>query len=115
MKTLLKYTFAAALLAFTLNTNAHTNTMVPPTAFPLTEEAYIDDIPFSTENIFDSLFDVSLTQTFELTEESYIQDIPFDTKEVVESSNNADTPDFDLEEESYISDIPFSTEAMVKQ
>ena len=115
MKTLLKYTFAAALLAFALNANASNNNNTPLLTFALTEEAYIDDIPFSTENIFDSLFDISLTQAFEMTEESYIQDIPFDTKEVIESSNENNISGFDLEEESYISDIPFSTEALVKQ
>ncbi len=113
MKTLLKYTFATALIAFALNTNA--NTVTPPVITPLSEEAYIDDIPFSTENIFDSLLDVSLTQEFELTEEAYIQDIPFDTKEVIETSNENIRSYFDLEEESYINDIPFSPEAIVRQ
>ena len=115
MKTSLKYTFVAALIAFALNANAFTNTNTPPFVTPLTEEVYIDDIPFSTENIFDSLLDVSLTQDFELTEEAYIQDIPFDTKEVIEISNESISSDFDLEEESYINDIPFSTEAIVRQ
>ena len=113
MKTILKYTFALALIAFALNTQANTNT--PPFITPLPEEAYIDDIPFSTENIFDSLFDTNLTQEFNLSDESYIQDIPFDTKAVIENSNNIVTSEFNLEEESYINDIPFSTEAIVKQ
>lgn len=113
MKTTIKYTFAAALLAFALNTNANTNT--PPTISPLTEEAYIDDIPFSTQNIFDSLYDLSITDAYALSEEAYIRDIPFDTKEVIESSIEANTCSFDLEEETYVDDIPFSTEAMVKQ
>jgi hypothetical protein len=101
------------LIAFALNTNA--NTVTPPVITPLSEEAYIDDIPFSTENIFDSLLDVSLNQEFELTEEAYIQDIPFDTKEVIETSNENIRSYFDLEEESHINDIPFSTEAIVRQ
>jgi hypothetical protein len=110
MKTLLKYTFATILIAFALNTNANT----PPTISPLTEEAYIDDIPFSTENIFDSLCDVNMTQTFDLIEEEFIQDIPFNTEEVIERSSDYASYTFDLEEESYINDIPFSTETLAK-
>lgn len=113
MKTLLKYTFALVLLTFALNTNANTNT--PPFISALTEEAYIDDIPFSTEHIFDSLYDANLTNEFGLTEESYIQDIPFDTKEIIETIQEVATDTFDLEDESYIDDIPFSTEAVAKQ
>ena len=114
MKTSLKYTISAVLLAFALNANAFTNTNTPPVIMPLTEEAYIDDIPFSTEHIFDSLLDASLTHNFELTDEAYIQDIPFDTKEVIDSSDENIISDFDLEEESYINDIPLFIEALVK-
>ena len=113
MNTILKYTFAIALLTFTLNTHANTNTT--PKLSELTEEAYIDDIPFSTETIFDGLIDLSINNTYELTEEAYIQDIPFNTKEMVESTLELTNNIFYLEEESYIDDLPFSTEAMVNQ
>jgi len=112
MKTLLKYTFATILIALAINTNA--NTMTPPVIIPLAEEAYIDDIPFNTETIFDSLLDVNMTQTFNLSEEDYIQDIPFDTQEVVENASDESICTFNLEDESYINDIPFSTEAIAK-
>ncbi len=112
MKTLLKYTFATLLIALAINTNA--NNMTPPVITPLAEESYIDDIPFNTEHIFDSLLDATITQEFGLSEEDYIQDIPFDTKEVIDSAADALTHDFDLEDESYINDIPFSTEAIAK-
>ncbi len=115
MKISLKYTFVAALIAFALNANAFANTNTPPFVTPLTEEVYIDDIPFSTENIFDSLLDATLIQEFELTNEDYIQDIPFDTKVVIDNSNENISSDFDLEEESYINDIPFCTEAILRQ
>jgi len=112
MKTLLKYTFATILIAFAINTNA--NTVTPPAFTPLAEEAYIDDIPFSTQNIFDSLYDVNITQTFDLSEEDYIQDISFNTEEVVENASSDTSNSFDLEDESYVNDIPFSTEAIAK-
>ncbi|MDP2723656.1 MAG: hypothetical protein Q8O72_12950 [Bacteroidales bacterium] len=109
MKTLLKYTFALALLAFTFNANA-----IAPVISPvLAEEAYIDDIPFSTQHVFDSILDLSLTDTYDLSEEDYIQDIPFNTAEI--ASENMDATSFNLEEESYINDIPFSTELYAKQ
>jgi len=102
MKTILKYTFALALLTFTFNANA-----IAPVISPLlAEEAYIDDIPFSTQHVFDSILDLSLTDTYDLSEEVYIQDIPFNTAEI--ASENLDATSFDLEEESYINDIPFS-------
>jgi hypothetical protein len=107
MKTLVHYTIALVLLATVLNANAtnpHINFMILP------EESYIDDIPFSTENIYDSVFDATLVQSYDLNEEDYIEDIPFSTEEVV---NNA--VDFQLEEETYIDDIPFSTSDMVNQ
>jgi len=112
MKTLLKYTFATILIAFAINTNA--NTVTPPVITPLAEEAYIDDIPFSTQHIFDSLMDVSITQDFDLNEEEYIQDIPFNTEEVLDNASDSISRIFNLEDESYINDIPFSTEAMAK-
>ena len=109
MKTLLKYTFALALLVFTFNANA----IVPVISPVLAEEAYIDDIPFSTQHVFDSILDLSLTDTYDLSEEDYIQDIPFNTAEI--ASENMDATSFNLEEESYINDIPFSTELYAKQ
>ncbi|PIQ30867.1 MAG: hypothetical protein COW63_08870 [Bacteroidetes bacterium CG18_big_fil_WC_8_21_14_2_50_41_14] len=109
MKTILKYTFALVLLTFTFNANA-----IAPVISPLlAEEAYIDDIPFSTQHVFDSILDLSLTDTYDLSEEVYIQDIPFNTAEI--ASENLDATSFDLEEESYINDIPFSTELYAKQ
>jgi len=112
MKTLLKYTFATILITLAINTNA--NNMTPLLITPLAEEAYIDDIPFNTEHIFDSLFDATITQEFDLSDEDYIQDIPFDTKEEIDSASDASFNNFDLEDESYINDIPFSTEAIAK-
>ncbi len=112
MKTILTYTFALALITLGLSANASTNT--PPYFAPLSQEAYINDIPFNTETIFDSLLDVNMTQTFNLSDEDYIQDIPFDTQEVVENASDESIGTFNLEDESYINDIPFSTQAIAK-
>jgi len=110
MKTILKYTFALALLTFTFNANA-----IAPVISPLlAEEAYIDDIPFSTQHVFDSILDLSLTDTYDLSEEVYIQDIPFNTAEIAADSMEMETSEFTLENETYIDDIPFSTKEIAK-
>src|SRR3989339_1321100 len=98
MKTLLKYSLLLALLTVAFHMNANT----PPTIAALPEEAYIDDIPFNTGQIFDSLYDVSLTDTYQLTDESYIRDIPFNTAVIAAHSVEIDTTSFPLESESYI-------------
>lgn len=110
MKTLVKYSIALTLLTFVLHVNANT----PPTIAALPEEAYIDDIPFNTGQIFDSLVDVSLTDTYQLTDESYIRDIPFNTAEIAADSIEMETSEFTLDNETYIDDIPFSTKEIAK-
>lgn len=84
--------------------------------FKLNDEAYISDIPFNTELIFNSLMnDPRQTVSAELTEESYIDDIPFDTRTIYSDvvANKTNKPA--LSAESYVDDIPFSTEQVVKQ
>jgi len=78
----------------------------------LRDEAYIDDIPFNTELIFDSVMRLNNNlSTPEMTEESYINDIPFDTETVVESyrSDSALEVRFRIEDEKPVDDIPFNT------
>ena len=41
------------------------------------DETYINDIPFDTKVIFDSVM-------FQLQDEAYVDDIPFDTEKIVE-------------------------------
>lgn len=75
------------------------------------EESYINDIPFSTEEVaLKSLF-------FNLAkpeEEAYINDIPFNTAEVsavfIYSLININP-----EEEAYVDDIPFNTASIVEE
>ncbi|MFA5417321.1 MAG: hypothetical protein WC341_02575 [Bacteroidales bacterium] len=110
MKTLLKYTFALALFTVALHLNANT----PPTVAALPEEAYINDIPFNTGQIFDSLYDASLSDTYQLTDENYISDIPFNTVEIAADSMEMETSEFTLDNENYIDDIPFATKNIAK-
>ena len=80
----------------------------PASAHTLTnEETYIDDIPFDTGLVVDT---ITLAK-FEMEEESYIDDIPFNTATVVANYQykNAVEVVFELTEEGYIDDIPFAT------
>lgn len=88
----------ALLLSFNLNA----------TNFDFADENYVDDIPFSTEAIFNSLNNqTALEVNFDFPEEEYIDDIPFDTQCITLNCRfeQAMAQDFDLEEESYINDI----------
>jgi len=108
MKTLLQLTAITTLVvAFNFNLSASTPN------FELEEEAYISDIPFSTEEIAANyLYEKALSETFEFEEEAYIDDIPFDTyaiaKDYLYEKNLKNA--FAFEEEEYINDIPFDTE-----
>jgi hypothetical protein len=82
----------------------------------LSDEAYINDIPFDTSAIFAEANDQEAFQgDFPLEDESYIDDIPFDTKSIACSVCNklAEETHFPLEEEAYINDIPFNTALIV--
>ena len=90
------------------------------------DEAYIDDIPFSTEMVFNEImnpefnmeeeafiddipFNTSLMVDFEMEEEAFISDIPFSTEEIAEDYTTTQAADFLMEDEAYINDIPFNT------
>lgn len=98
------------------------------TEFNFKEEAYINDIRFSTEMIFSNImnpefnfeeeafindipFNTALLVDFEM-EETFIDDIPFSTDEIVAATFQKE---FQMEEETYIDDIPFSTECIAQQ
>lgn len=95
--------------------------------FNFQDEAYINDIPFSTEMIFSTImnpefnfeeeafindipFNTALLVNFEM-EEDYIDDIPFSTDKIVTARTSQEF--FPIEEEAYIDDIPFNTELIV--
>ena len=113
MKTLLQISAIATLIvAISINLNASNINLVPE------DEAYINDIPFSTEEVAANyLYEKALSETFEFEEEAYIDDIPFDTYEVAKTYlyekylKNA----FAFEEEAYIDDIPFDTEEIFNE
>ena len=113
MKTLLQLTAIATLIvAFSFGLSASTPN------FEFEEEAYINDIPFNTEEVVANyLYEKALSDTFEFEEEVYIDDIPFDTYEVAKNYRyekylkNA----FVFEDEEYIDDIPFDTEEIFNQ
>jgi len=84
------------------------------TANTISDEAYIDDIPFNTRAIAGNIL---VSETFFekhalLPEECYVNDIPFDTEEIA-SKGSYPGRVFSLPipvEEAYVDDIPFSTE-----
>lgn len=82
--------------------------------FKMTEEAYIDDIPFNTEMVFHQHQANDTNDIFVLEEEAYIDDIPFDTHAIAAQHccEKAMSQNFEMEEEAYINDIPFDTRSI---
>ena len=113
MKTLLQLAAIATLIvAISFNLNSSNINLVPE------EEAYINDIPFNTEEVVANfLYEKALSDTFEFEEEAFIDDIPFDTYEVAKSYRYEKFIKnvFVFEEEEYIDDIPFDTEEIFNQ
>lgn len=74
--------------------------------FDFEEEAYIDDIPFNTEEIYLDSF---------MEEESYINDIPFNTALIASNAKLEKYYPYSIkmEEEAYVDDIPFNTQTVV--
>ncbi len=88
---------------FTLNMTA--------AEYTFEEEAHINDIPFNTEAIFDSIMEEQVLSAFPMEEEAYVDDIPFNTESISEQAlyQIAMTKTFDFEEETSVNDIPFNT------
>lgn len=72
------------------------------------DEAYIDDIPFNTEEVYAN---VMMENIFQMEDEVYIDDIPFNTTKIaVAAQTKHVAPEyFEMEDETYIDDIPFNT------
>lgn len=84
--------------------------------FSMKEEAYIPDIPFNTELIFNKIIAGDTNEQLpQLCEEGYIDDIPFDTRAIVSQlcCEKAMQQTFEMEDEAYINDIPFDTRSVV--
>ena len=74
MKTLI--TIASLVISLTVLTSVNLNASVAT----LSEETYIDDIPFSTKEVYDNIIADKNLAEFDFEEEEYIDDIPFDTE-----------------------------------
>jgi hypothetical protein len=135
MKTTYKISTLIASLFLMLAINLNASNFLPAFA----EEAYIDDIPFDTELIFekltmpefdfeeeayindipaelycttpDCMYEKATSIVFETSEEGYIDDLPFNTEKIANEYqfDTALNMDFEMEAEKYIDDIPFST------
>ncbi|MBK9292075.1 MAG: hypothetical protein IPM52_10690 [Bacteroidetes bacterium] len=81
------------------------------------DETYIDDIPFDTRAIFDSVQASRFTAEFRPSEEPYVDDIPFDTRSIATQalSEQALNQRFRMPEEAYINDIPFNTKVIASR
>jgi hypothetical protein len=80
-------------------------------------EAYVDDIPFSTAEVeAEYLYQAAVSAYFVNEEEVSVEDIPFNTYKVAEKAlyEEALGEVYDFEDEAYINDIPFDTHAQVK-
>ena len=100
MKSLIKITAAIAVaIIFSVNLNAS------PTNFR--EETYIDDIPFSTSEVYNEIITEQQLAEFDFEEEEYIDDITVDTKCISTQClyQKAISVEFNFEEEQYIDDI----------
>lgn len=82
------------------------------------KESYIDDIPFNTKQIFDSVkYQEALAVSFTPKEESFIDDIPFETEKIALQyyADSAMQISYKMPEEKTINDIPFNTLYIVVQ
>ena len=71
----------------------------------ITEEAYINDIPFDTYKV--AVESILEGEELQLKDEAYINDIPFDTKVIADKYLlNMKVKTLD---ETYIDDLPFNT------
>ncbi len=102
MKTLNNIITLAMIFFFSINSFA--------SGFGMQDEKYIDDIPFNTKTIFDSI-QKDNDPAIVMKEEAYINDIPFDTEQIVAQyrSDSAMQVNYELPEEETINDIPFNT------
>ena len=97
MKSLIKITIA---ILFSVNLIAS------PINFT-EEESYINDVPFSTSEIYNEVMAEQQLAEFDFEEEEYIDDITIDTKCISAQClfQEAISVEFNFEEEEYIDDI----------
>jgi len=98
MKTI---TIITALIAIMFSANLNAS----PVNF--NEESYINDIPFSTSEIYNEIISEQQLADFNFEEEQYIDDIPFNTECVSTNCryHKAISVEFNFEEEPHINDF----------
>ncbi len=98
----MKTTTIIALIAILFSLN------IQASEYNFKEEPNVNDIPFDTKEVFDSIMAEKEMATFSFGEEIYVDDIPFDTQQISQQYlfDVAMTQTFDFEEEAYINDIP---------
>jgi len=97
------------LLFFGIFTTGFSSTSIPPHSFALSEESYINDIPFNTRAIF-CRFIKCKVMNLKLQDEPAVDDIPFNTSEIsAKILNPLPAVQTILSDEAYIDDIPFDT------
>jgi hypothetical protein len=97
------------ILFFGIFSTGFSSTAIPPHRFTLTEESYINDIPFNTRAIF-CRFIKCKVMNLKLQDEPTVDDIPFNTSEIsAKILNQNPAGKTILKEEAYIDDIPFHT------
>lgn len=108
MKTLVKTTSLIVTLTILFSFN------LSASLYTFTDEAYIDDIPFNTSEIYNDIVAEQNLTEFNFEEEDYINDMPFDTECVTADClyEQAVAVDFQFEEEPTIDDITVDTECI---
>ena len=80
----------------------------------LLEESFVNDIPFNTFAIYNSVMESRNKLSLRLPEEAMVNDIPFDTKKIFNQTMSKIYQFQKLKEESLVDDIPFNTADVVK-
>jgi hypothetical protein len=77
------------------------------------DETYVNDIPFSTENIYKSYLETAafFSSSKAIADEAYLNDIPFDTQEIADAYMVSNLMlAGKMNDEAYVDDIPMNTE-----
>lgn len=81
----------------------------------LQDEAYIGDVPFSTEVVFNKFMSKTKLNVSILTEEAFINDVPFDTEGIFRKEAAVKkVKSMEMKDEAYIDDVPFDTQTVVR-
>ena len=100
------------LLFFGIFSTGFSSASIPPHSYALSEESYINDIPFNTRAIF-CRFIKCKVMNMKLQDEPAVDDIPFSTSEIsAKILNPVPAVKTILDDEAYIDDIPFNTSAI---